>query len=299
MTRALGRAVLTSSRAPFLALTPVCVLLGCATALGQGASPDAALLGGVLLNALLAHASVNLLNEYLDFKSGIDLHTQRTPFSGGSGGLPAHPEMAGTVLWAGLLCFVLTAAFGLYFVALRGPLLLVPGLMGLSLIAGYTRWINRMPWLCLIAPGLGLGLVMVFGTHLALGGKPSPPVFLSAGILFALGNNLLLLNQYPDISADLAAGRRHFPIAYGIGASNAAYGLFVFAAAAMLVYGTHGAYLPKTALLALVPLSLSLFALRGMLRLRGNIGSLPKYMAANVAAALLTPLALGLAISFG
>ena len=294
-----ARAILTSSRAPFLAITPLCIFLGAACSVAQGVQLAMPLLALALLNALAAHASVNLLNEYLDFKSGIDLHTQRTPFSGGSGGLPAHPEMASAVLWAGLLCFVLAAALGLYFVALRGPLLLVPGLTGLLLIAGYTRWINRMPWVCLIAPGLGLGLVMVFGTHLALGGKPSLPVFLSAGILFALGNNLLLLNQYPDIDADKAAGRRHFPIAYGIGASNAAYGLFVFAAAAMLVYGAHGAYLPKTALAALVPLSLSLFALRGMLRLRGNIGSQPLYMAANVAAVLLTPLALGLAIAFG
>jgi len=41
-----------------------------------------------LLGAFLAHVSVNTLNEYYDFKSGLDLETIRTPFSGGSGALP-------------------------------------------------------------------------------------------------------------------------------------------------------------------------------------------------------------------
>ena len=43
-----------------------------------------------LAGGLLAHISVNALNEYLDFTSGLDLTTLRTPFSGGSGTLPAN-----------------------------------------------------------------------------------------------------------------------------------------------------------------------------------------------------------------
>ena len=41
-----------------------------------------------------AHLAVNMLNEYFDFKSGLDFKTQRTPFSGGSGTLPANPHLA-------------------------------------------------------------------------------------------------------------------------------------------------------------------------------------------------------------
>jgi 1,4-dihydroxy-2-naphthoate octaprenyltransferase len=296
MTRAAGRAVLTSSRAPFLALTPVCVLLGCATALGQGASPDAALLAGVLLNALLAHASVNLLNEYHDFRSGLDLHTRRTPFSGGSGGLPAHPAMAGAVLRAGLLGFVLSAAMGLYFVALRGAVLLIPGLLGLLLIAGYTPWINRRPWLCLVAPGLGIGLTVVLGTHLAAGGTLSVSALLAAGMVFALGNNLLLMNQYPDTVADQTAGRRNFPIVYGIGKSNTAYGIFSLVTAGSVAFGAISGVWPPAALWALAPWLLSLAALAGMIRFGHGIGAHAGFLAANVAAALLTPLTLGMAL---
>ena len=38
---------------------------------------------------LLVQTSVNVLNDYFDYRSGIDLETKRTPFSGGSGILPA------------------------------------------------------------------------------------------------------------------------------------------------------------------------------------------------------------------
>jgi len=296
MTRGGLRAVLTSSRAPFLALTPVCVLLGWATALGQGASLDAALLAGILLTALLAHASVNLLNEYLDFRSGLDLQTRRTPFSGGSGGLPAHPAMAGVVLRAGLLGFALTAALGLYLVTRLGVVLLIPGLLGLLLIAGYTPWISRRPWLCLVSPGLGMGVAVTLGTHLAVAGALSASALLAAGTVFALGNNLLLLNQYPDTVADQAAGRRSFPIVHGVRNSNAAYGMFTLAAAGFMAFGVNSGAWPVSALWALAPLLLSLFALAGMIRFGLGIGAHARYLAANAAAALLTPLMLSAAL---
>jgi 1,4-dihydroxy-2-naphthoate octaprenyltransferase len=38
----------------------------------------------VVIGVALAHFSVNALNDYLDYKSGLDLLTPRTPFSGGS-----------------------------------------------------------------------------------------------------------------------------------------------------------------------------------------------------------------------
>ena len=80
-----GRVLLQSMRGPFLVLTPVCVLLGVGTVVANKAPVDWSLLFLCLLGALLAHISVNALNEYADFRSGLDLATLRTPFSGGSG----------------------------------------------------------------------------------------------------------------------------------------------------------------------------------------------------------------------
>ena len=59
----------------------------------------------IVIGAVSAHISVNMLNEYFDFKSGLDLKTEITAFSGGSGALPDNPEMAGTILIIGLVFF--------------------------------------------------------------------------------------------------------------------------------------------------------------------------------------------------
>lgn len=108
-------AVVRACRPNFLVLGPLCVGLGLAIAWRQDASP--ALLDTVLvfIGALLAHAAVNLINEYEDFTSGLDLMTDRTPFSGGSGALPEIPSAANRVLWAGLGTLGLVIAIGVIF----------------------------------------------------------------------------------------------------------------------------------------------------------------------------------------
>lgn len=111
------------ARVPFLLLTPACMALGVAWSAWQLAQQGQSLnvLDALLcvLGALAAHVAVNALNEHHDFRSGLDQRTQRTPFSGGSGVLPANPALAPVALamgWGALLVTVLT---GLYFVVSR------------------------------------------------------------------------------------------------------------------------------------------------------------------------------------
>lgn len=291
--------LLLATRPGFLLLTPACVLLGASTALATGASPDLALWLLTLGAALSAHVSVNTLNEYADFRSGLDFVTERTAFSGGSGVLPRHPRLARPVLILGLVCLALTAGIGAWLVWARGIPVLALGLVGVLLIVTYTPWLNRSPLLCLIAPGLGFGSVMVIGSHLVLAGGHTALAWLVSLTPFFLVNNLLLLNQYPDREADAGAGRRHFPIARGIAASNRVYALSVLAAygtpAALIVAGL----LPPLSVIALAPLALSLFALAGARRHGARIGQHPRYLAANVAATLLSPLLLAFSILYG
>ena len=67
------------------------------------------------IGLLLAHISVNVLNDYFDYRSGIDLETRRTPFSGGSGILPAALLKPGQVFWLGLGSFLFTIPIGIFF----------------------------------------------------------------------------------------------------------------------------------------------------------------------------------------
>lgn len=293
------RAVIRAIRGPFLVLTPVCIFLGASTVVAAGGQLDLQRLLLALAGALLAHISANTLNEYEDFRSGLDLATRRTPFSGGSGALPARPQALNAVFATGVFSLTASLLIGVYFAWLLGHELLPLGLLGALLIVNYTGWINRSALLCLVAPGVGFGLLMVAGTSFVLTGHYSQLPWIAGLLPCFLVSNLLLLNQYPDIDADRAAGRRHLPIAHGIATSNVVYGLFALAAVATILYGIVAHHFPLLSLIALLPFPLAVFALRGAITHGGEIGLHSRYLGANVALALLAPALLGIALIYG
>lgn len=147
--------ILGPMRVPFLVLTPMCILVGIGTAVWSGAKAEIIPIILIAIGAVSAHISVNALNEYCDFKSGLDFRTRKTPFSGGSGTLPLNPGKANSALITSLVSLGLTFSIGLYFVYVVGIGLLPLGLLGIGLILGYTKWITKWPVLCLVTPGLG------------------------------------------------------------------------------------------------------------------------------------------------
>lgn len=210
------QACLHATRPPFLLLAPLCVLIGVGAARVEDLPLTWRDVWLALLGSLTAHAAVNLLNEYHDFRSGLDAMTRRTPFSGGSGALPACPRAAPLVALAGAACLTATGLVGGYFLMQRGVPMLVFGVAGLALVWGYTGWIVRRPWLCLLAPGVGFGVLMVLGSHWAVSGRLSGTVLTAAPIPTLLVSALLLVNQLPDIDADRLVGRRHLAIVLGL-----------------------------------------------------------------------------------
>lgn len=284
-------------RGRFLLLTLSCVALGVALAAsGQGgtvATGEALL---VLLGALAAHVAVNALNEWSDYRSGLDLHTHRTAFSGGSGTLVARPHLLGRTLVLGLGSLLACALIGLFFL-LRTPHLLVSlapvGLAGLALVLLYTPWLTRHPWLCLFAPGLGFAL-MVLGTRIVLGGPLEGRDLLLTLPPLLFSNNLLLLSQFPDIEADRAAGRRTLPM--HLGAEKA---LRVLLAQWLLAYGVLLVALfsrePGGAALGLLTLPL---ALRATWLLRSQPPQLLSALGLNAAISVVTPLLMALGLMF-
>lgn len=286
-------------RAPFLALTPVCVLVGLGTALWTTGSVNGWHFVLVLIGALAAHISVNAFNEYFDFKTGLDAHTERTPFSGGSGTLQKHPEFAPTALAVACVSFFVTALVGLYFVLTRGWQLLPLGLVGLFLLYGYTAWLVYHPVLCLLAPGLGFGPLMVMGTHFALTGEYSWSAFAASLAPFFLVSDLLLLNQFPDVEADRLVGRRHYPILLGRKASSALYLVFLLAAYLSTVIAVWLHLLPPSSLLALLALAFGLPLLRQVPANAENVPALLPSLARNVLVILITPLLLAVGLMLG
>lgn len=285
-------------RVPFLALVPSCVLLGVATAALRGpiAWGDALL---AFLGGLAAHVAVNALNEWDDFRSGVDLATARTPFSGGSGTLPAHPEASRGALTVALGSVIVTATVGVFFLLRWGWGLLPLGLLGLLAILLYTRWLTRSPLLCLLAPGLGFGPCMVMGTDYVLAGNYSLAAGIASLVPFFLVSDLLLLNQFPDQAADAAAGRRHLIIVHGPAVGVRVYGLFLVGAYLSLIVGVLVGVLPWPSLLGLLSVPLALAAWRGAGRHHANAPALIPAMGQNVIVNLATPALVALGIFLG
>lgn len=281
--------VFSPLRPAFLILTPACVALGVALAYRSGTAVSPMDIALVLLGALAAHGAVNALNEYSDFHTGLDAIAPKTPFSGGSGTLPTHPELAPQVLALGLGASAVTAAVGGYFLVTRGFALLAPGLLGLLLVLAYTPWLTRRPWLCLVAPGLGFGPCMVAGTTAALTGKAGLAAWLASLVPFFLVNNLLLLNQFPDAEADRRAGRLTLPILIGRPGCVEFYRSFLGLAAASLLLLTAFGWLPVAALAGLLGLVPGLVVARGIARSPDDMATVVPYMGWNVATAVTTP----------
>lgn len=293
--------LLKTMRLPFLTLTLFCVFLGLSTAVISAATISWLDFSVCLGGAFAAHIAVNTLNEYQDFQSGLDFKTIKTPFSGGSGGLVENSKAAPLVLKTVLLSVAVTVLSGCYFIYQLGATVLPLGLLGLMIIMTYTRYINKSPLLCLFAPGIGFGALMVIGTDFVLSGQFSVAAMATGAICLLLVNNLLLLNQIPDVDADKSVGRRHFVIAYGINTSLVVYTVFLICSAAIIILASFHNILPKLSYFALIPLLAGVESVRTLnnAHRRDQKISTPvmeKALGFNVIAANFTPLLLAICI---
>jgi 1,4-dihydroxy-2-naphthoate octaprenyltransferase len=299
---ATATAVIKSTRPPFLILAPICVLLGIAIAMQLHREIDADLAIWVFIGAFTAQISVNTFNEYLDYASGLDSMTDKTPFSGGSGSIPALPSAHSLVLMLAVATLLITALIGLYLVSLKGLSLLAIGLVGVVIILAYTRFINRFAWICLLSPGMAFGPLIVVGTYISViennlvSGTGIASALLISLVPFFLVNNLLLLNQFPDVEADKKVGRCTYPIQYGFESSIKTYLCFVLCAALIIIGAGLAGVIDWIGLFALLPLVIGLNVYTGVKAVNFNTSKMIPYMGKNVALTLLTTLGLALLI---
>jgi 1,4-dihydroxy-2-naphthoate octaprenyltransferase len=243
------------------------------------------------LGLLLCHISVNVLNDYFDYRSGIDIRTKRTPFSGGSGILPAAQMKPRQVFWLGMGSLILAVPIGVYFVLTSGW-----GLLPLLLVAAfctvlYTPLLTRMGW-PEWAPGLGMGTLPVLGMYFIQSGFYTFPAVIAAIPSGILVHNLLLINEFPDIPADKEAGRRTLPIAIGRKGAWLVYSILTVATYLWIVAWVIVGTMPAFSLLALLTIPLAIKAITGG-RHYNDMNKLVPALANNIMVVLLTQALLG------
>lgn len=287
------KAYFLETRPQFLLLSLILAVLGTGMALANGYfNITHAVLA--FLGLLLLHISVNTLNDYFDFKSGVDLATQRTPFSGGSGFLPNKIMTPKAVLWLGLGAFIFAVPIGAYFVSIRGVSLLPLFAIGAVFVLAYTPLLTRIGGgMAEIAAGLGLGTLPVFGIYYILTGQVTGAAIyasIPSGFLVA---NLLLLNEIPDAEADKIGKRKTLPIVIGPKGAAVVYAALTVATYLWVIIGVIFDVMPLWTLLACLTLPLAFKAIAGSFA-SDNMEKLMPALGANVMVVLLTQLFLGI-----
>jgi 1,4-dihydroxy-2-naphthoate octaprenyltransferase len=239
------------ARVPFLLLPVTLVASGAAAAAYDGhfhwLHTVVALIGLVAL-----HVAVNVLNEWSDMRTGIDLQTRRTPFSGGSGTLPAGAiSLRGTLVF-GLLAAAVGLAVGVWFLTRVGWVLLPIMVLGAVCVLAYTDVLARLG-VGEVAAGFGLGGLPVVGAALVQDGTIGAAA-VAAGIPATFMTfNLLLLNEFPDEAADRAGGRRHLVIRLGRPAAARIFAAAVLLTPLSIAAGVAWGALPPISLAAMLP----------------------------------------------
>lgn len=258
-----------ATRPAFLAASLMACLIGLAIAWHDGLVFDVPLALITLLFALLAHAGVNVLNDYYDALNGTDAqNTGRIfPFTGGSRFIqngvltPAQTRNFGFALMFGV------ALAGLWLMAHSAPQLLYIGITGL-----FIGWAYSAPPFRLNSRGLGELCVAAGFLAITIGtdfvqrkGFAAAPFI--AGLSYALlVTDLLYINQFPDRTADVSAGKLHWVARLEV--QRARWGYVLIAAMAYIWLGLSVSlgWLPISGLLALLALPLSIQAARLLLR---------------------------------
>jgi 1,4-dihydroxy-2-naphthoate octaprenyltransferase len=227
-----------------------------------GARHGGAFDGGAFALALTAtvcvHAAVNVYNDVCDSRSGGDqANLDRIhPFTGGSrfiqNGVLGEGEMARlahALLGVGVL-------LGVALVALKGPMVLALGAIGVGLGLLYSLPPVHLAGRGLgeIAVGIGFGVLPVVGAAWLQAGSYVP---LAALLSLPLGcwiAAVLIANEVPDAVADEGAGKRTLAVRLGPRGTRVLYAGVQAAAAASLAGGVSLDVLPAWSLV--VPVAL-------------------------------------------
>lgn len=280
------------TRPQFLLLSVVLVLLGTAMSFHHGHF-DLLRFALTTLGLVLAHASVNILNDYWDYKSGIDVATTRTAFSGGSGLLPAGLLEPEGVYKFGLGCLLAALLIGIYLTIVSGwrvlPLIILGGVVIYFYTCYLTRWLAGELW-----AGLGLGTLPVLGTYFVQTGSYNSEALVASLAPGFLTANLLLLNEFPDVAADREAGRYHIVIALGkTGAAWVYTGLMAMTYLS-IVAGVACRIMPPLTLIALLTIPFALKAIVTAFKHHDDLQKIIPAMGANVITVLATDALLAL-----
>ena len=167
-----------------------------------------------ICGVLALHASVDLLNDYWDFKRGIDTTTHRTKMSGGSGVLPEGLLKPAQVYAAGITFLIIGTAIGIYFVATDG--IVIGIILAFAVISIYFYSTKIVDWGLAEVFVAIKGSMIVMGTYFVQTSQITEQSVLAGIVIGVLSSLVLFITSFPDHDADKAKGRKTLVISLGM-----------------------------------------------------------------------------------
>jgi 1,4-dihydroxy-2-naphthoate octaprenyltransferase len=198
------------------------------------------------IGVIFLHASVDLFNDYWDYKRGIDTTTTRTKYSGGTGVLPEKKLAPKDVYNAGLFFMIVGLSIGGYFVIQNGIIIAVILAIAVFSIYFYSTKIVNV--------GLGETLVAIKGCMVVVGTSYvqteiiASSIVLLGFILGMLSSLVLFVASFPDHDADKVKGRKTLVILLGREKASIIFPCIFGAIYALTVIGIFMNYIPVFAL---------------------------------------------------
>ena len=204
---------LRAIRIRFLLASVIAVSLGLSVTWWHSGTIDIFQAALTMAGVIALHASVDLLNDYWDFKRGIDTRTKRTGMSGGTGVLPEGLLKPKSVYNAGILFLVAGGLIGGYFVVLHGVVIGV--ILAFAIMSIYFYSTKIVNWGLAEVFVAVKGTLIVMGTYYIQNSELTDVVVLSGIVVGVLSSLVLFVTSFPDHDADKEKGRRTLVILFG------------------------------------------------------------------------------------
>ena len=267
-------------RVRFLLASVIAVSVGLALNWWQNSSLDVfdALLtfGGVMA----LHASVDLLNDFWDFKRGIDTKTTRTKMSGGTGVLPEGLLKPSSVYRAGIAFLIIGTIIGGYFVIIDGITIAI--ILGFAILSIYFYSTK------IVDSGLGeffvavKGSMIVIGTFFIQSGQISIESILAGIVVGSLSSLVLFIASFPDHDADKSKGRKTLVIAVGKKTGSKLFWIFPMVSYLAIIIGVVANLFPPLSLISFLAIPLMIKSGIGLQRNYDSIDNLVPYMSSTL-----------------
>ena len=273
-------------RVRFLLASIIAVSVGLALHWSQNGSLDYLDVILTFAGVLALHASVDLLNDYWDFKRGIDTKTTRTKMSGGTGVLPEGLLKPSSVYRAGVVFLIIGSLIGSYFVIMDGILIAI--ILGFAILSIYFYSTK------IVDSGLGeffvavKGSMIVMGTFFIQSGEVTVESILAGIVIGTLSSLVLFIASFPDHDADKSKGRKTLVIVVGKEKAIKLFWLFPLVSYVVILIGVSVNLFPLLSLISLLSFPLMIKSGLGLQKNYDTIDNLVPFMSSTLQFSRLT-----------